>query len=112
MKVLLDQIQHTTIGEQNDEPTDSVESESESDSNSQDSSTNDSEEGQVAPVQQRVTKKKVIAKVVGAGGTSEDDDDGMDLTSISCCRLQIIMYRAFRHHVGDCQPMQRKSKNG
>jgi len=67
MKVLLDQIQHTTIGKQNNKPTDSVESEPESDSNSQDSSTNDSEEGllvTVAPVWQCVTKKKVVAKVI------------------------------------------------
>ena len=96
MKVLLDQIHHTTISKHNDEPTDSIESEPESNSGSQDSSTSDSEGGlvTVVPVRQRVTKKKVVAKNVGAGDTS-DDDDGMDPTPICCYHLRIVIHSPF-----------------
>ena len=90
MKVSLDQIQHTMISEQNDNPTDFIASEPESDSNSQDSSASDAEEGLVTAVsvQLQVTKKKVVAKKVDAGaGDTSDDDDSMDPTPICCYHL-------------------------
>ena len=101
LKALLDQIQKAEITEQSDDPTNLVESESESDSNSQGSSTSGSEEEPVtvAPIRQPVVKKKVAAKVVSAGDTSDDHDassDGMDLTSIAVIAYKLLCTAPFR----------------
>lgn len=84
INILLDQIEKTEISEQNDDPTNFIESESESDSKGSSTSSSEEELGTVAPIQRPVAKKKAAAKVVGAGNTSEDRNasgDGMYLMS-------------------------------
>jgi hypothetical protein len=100
LKALLDQIQKAEITEQSDDPTNLIESESESDSNSQHSSTSGSEEGPVivALIWQPVAKKKVAAKVVSAGDTSDDHDasgDGTGLTSIAVVAYRLLYIAPF-----------------